>query len=177
MEYFNGSSVNQTHGSHHGHNLTANGNQLYNQVSFGNPSPPGAWASHHNILSSGPESPENQSQNSPHLSMLQASQITNFSNTGNSYFAPEKYGINMVQYIQSFILQFVHIMSVQWVCEDDWERVCMLLKPVIAFLTPVSCVQLSQVVSKVTIQLFSLVFFFIFIFYSYSSVLYLLFLQ
>ncbi|PZC73903.1 homeobox protein OTX1 isoform X1 [Helicoverpa armigera] len=96
MEYFNGSSVNQTHGSHHGHNLTANGNQLYNQVSFGNPSPPGAWASHHNILSSGPESPENQSQNSPHLSMLQASQITNFSNSGNSYFAPEKYGINMV---------------------------------------------------------------------------------
>lgn len=96
MEYFNGASVNQSHGSHHGHNLTANGNQLYNQVSFGNPSPPGAWASHHNILSSGPESPENQSQNSPHLSMLQASQITNFSNSGNSYFAPEKYGINMV---------------------------------------------------------------------------------
>ncbi|XP_063543383.1 homeobox protein OTX1 B [Cydia strobilella] len=96
MEYFNGSSVNQSHGSHHGHNLTTNGNQLYNQVSFGNPSPPAAWPSHHNILSSGPESPENQSQNSPHLSMLQASQITNFSNTGNSYFAPEKYGINMV---------------------------------------------------------------------------------
>ncbi|XP_053620846.1 homeobox protein OTX2 [Plodia interpunctella] len=96
MEYFNGSSVNQSHGGHHGHNLTTNGNQLYNQVSFGNPSPPAAWASHHNILSSGPESPENQSQNSPHLSMLQASQITNFSNTTNSYFAPEKYGINMV---------------------------------------------------------------------------------
>ncbi|CAH2270005.1 jg6480 [Pararge aegeria aegeria] len=96
MEYFNGSSVNQSHGGHHTHNLTANGNQLYNQVSFGNPSPPAAWPSHHNILSSGPESPENQSQNSPHLSMLQASQITNFSNTGNSYFAPEKYGINMV---------------------------------------------------------------------------------
>ncbi|KOB77834.1 Orthodenticle-like protein, partial [Operophtera brumata] len=85
----------QSHGSH-SHNLTANGNQLYNQVSFGNPSPPAAWPSHHNILSSGPESPENQSQNSPHLSMLQASQITNFSNSGNSYFAPEKYGINMV---------------------------------------------------------------------------------
>ncbi|XP_059045861.1 homeobox protein OTX1 [Achroia grisella] len=96
MEYFNGSSVNQAHGSHHGHNLTANGNQLYNQVSFGNPSPPSAWPSHHNILSSGAESPENQSQNSPHLSMLQASQITNFPNSGNSYFAPEKYGINMV---------------------------------------------------------------------------------
>ncbi|XP_068624437.1 homeotic protein ocelliless [Battus philenor] len=96
MEYFNGSSVNQSHGGHHGHNLTANGNQLYNQVSFGNPSPPAAWPSHHNILSSGPESPENQSQNSPHLSMLQASQITNFSNSGNTYFAPEKYGINMV---------------------------------------------------------------------------------
>ncbi|CAG4960650.1 unnamed protein product [Parnassius apollo] len=96
MEYFNGSSVNQSHGSHHGHNLTANGNQLYNQVSFGNPSPPAAWPSHHNILSSGPESPENQTQNSPHLSMLQASQITNFSNSGNTYFAPEKYGINMV---------------------------------------------------------------------------------
>ncbi|XP_034837570.1 homeotic protein ocelliless [Maniola hyperantus] len=96
MEYFNGSSVNQSHGGHHSHNLTANGNQLYNQVSFGNPSPPAAWPSHHNILSSGPESPENQSQNSPHLSMLQASQITNFSNSGNSYFAPEKYGINMV---------------------------------------------------------------------------------
>ncbi|XP_023950845.1 homeobox protein OTX1 isoform X2 [Bicyclus anynana] len=96
MEYFNGSSVNQSHSGHHTHNLTANGNQLYNQVSFGNPSPPAAWPSHHNILSSGPESPENQSQNSPHLSMLQASQITNFSNTGNSYFAPEKYGINMV---------------------------------------------------------------------------------
>ncbi|KPJ01174.1 PREDICTED: homeotic protein ocelliless [Papilio xuthus] len=95
MEYFNGSSVNQSHGSHHGHNLTANGNQLYNQVSFGNPSPPAAWPSH-NILSSGPESPENQAQNSPHLSMLQASQITNFSNSGNTYFAPEKYGINMV---------------------------------------------------------------------------------
>ncbi|XP_047509528.1 homeobox protein OTX1-like [Pieris napi] len=95
MEYFNGASVNQSHGSHHGHNLTSNGNQLYNQVSFGNPSPPAAWPSH-NILSSGPESPENQSQNSPHLSMLQASQITNFSNSGNSYFAPEKYGINMV---------------------------------------------------------------------------------
>ncbi|KAI5638249.1 homeobox domain-containing protein [Phthorimaea operculella] len=96
MEYFNGSSVNQSHGSHHGHNLTTNGNQLYNQVSFGNPSPPAAWPSHHNLLSSGPESPENQTQNSPHLSMLQASQITNFSNSGNSYFAPEKYGINMV---------------------------------------------------------------------------------
>ncbi|XP_048488217.1 homeotic protein ocelliless isoform X2 [Plutella xylostella] len=95
MEYFNGSSVNQSHGGH-GHNLTSNGNQLYNQVSFGNPSPPAAWPSHHNILSTGSESPENQSQNSPHLSMLQASQITNFSNTGNSYFAPEKYGINMV---------------------------------------------------------------------------------
>lgn len=93
MEYFNGSSVNQTHG--HSHNLTANGNQLYNQVSFNNPSPP-SWPSHPNILSSGPESPENQAQNTPHLSMLQASQITNFSNTGNSYFAPEKYGINMV---------------------------------------------------------------------------------
>ncbi|XP_050358069.1 homeobox protein OTX2-B [Nymphalis io] len=96
MEYFNGSSVNQSHGTHHSHNLTANSNQLYNQVSFGNPSPPTAWPSHHNILSSGPESPENQSQNSPHLSMLQASQITNFSNSGNNYFAPEKYGINMV---------------------------------------------------------------------------------
>lgn len=94
MEYFNGASVNQSHGGHHGHNL-ANGNQLYNQVSFGNPSPPGAWPTH-NILSSGPESPENQTQNSPHLSMLQASQITNFSNSGNAYFAPEKYGINMV---------------------------------------------------------------------------------
>lgn len=95
MEYFNGASVNQSHGSH-GHNLTANGNQLYNQVSFGNPSPPAAWPPHHNLLSTGSESPENQSQNSPHLSMLQASQISNFSNTSNSYFAPEKYGINMV---------------------------------------------------------------------------------
>ncbi|OWR42447.1 orthodenticle [Danaus plexippus plexippus] len=93
MEYFNGSSVNQAHGSHHGHNLSANGNQLYNQVSFGNPSPPAAWSSH-NILSSGAESPDNQAQN--HLSMIQASQITNFPNTSNSYFAPEKYGINMV---------------------------------------------------------------------------------
>ncbi|NP_001171667.1 orthodenticle [Bombyx mori] len=93
MEYFNGTSVNQTHGGHHGHNLSTNSNQLYNQVSFGNPSPPTGWSSH-NILASGPESPENQ-QN-PHLSMLQATQITNFSNTGNSYFAPEKYGINMV---------------------------------------------------------------------------------
>ncbi|CAH2061807.1 unnamed protein product, partial [Iphiclides podalirius] len=93
MEYFNGASVNQSHGGHHGHNLTANGNQLYNQVSFGNPSPPGAWPTH-NILS-GAESPENQ-QNPPHLSMLQASQITNFPSSGNAYFAPEKYGINMV---------------------------------------------------------------------------------
>ncbi|CAH2098658.1 unnamed protein product [Euphydryas editha] len=96
VEYYNGSGVNQSHGSHHTHNLTANSNQLYNQVSFSNPSPPTVWSSHHNILSSGPESPENQPQNSPHLSMLQTSQITNFSNTGNNYFAPEKYGINMV---------------------------------------------------------------------------------
>ncbi|XP_013184743.1 homeobox protein OTX1 [Amyelois transitella] len=95
MEYFNGSAVNQSHGGHHGHNLTTNGNQLYNQVSFSNASPPAAWTSHHNILSSGAESPETQ-QNSSHLSMLQASQITNFPNAGNSYFAPEKYGINMV---------------------------------------------------------------------------------
>ncbi|VVD00661.1 unnamed protein product [Leptidea sinapis] len=93
MEYFNG-TMNQSHGSH-SHNLTSNGNQLYNQVSFGNSSPPAPWPSH-NILPSGQESPENQPQNSPHLSMLQASQITNFSNSGNSYFAPEKYGINMV---------------------------------------------------------------------------------
>ncbi|CAG9572650.1 unnamed protein product [Danaus chrysippus] len=92
MEYFNGSSVNQAHSSHHGHNLSANSNQLYNQVSFGNPSPPTAWSSH-NLLS-GAESPDNQAQN--HLSMIQASQITNFPNTSNSYFAPEKYGINMV---------------------------------------------------------------------------------
>ncbi|XP_041985723.1 homeotic protein ocelliless [Aricia agestis] len=95
MEYFNGSAVNQSHGSHHSHNLTPNGNQLYNQVSFSNASPPAAWPGH-NLLTSGQESPENQSQNPPHLSMLQASQITNFSNSGNSYFAPEKYGINMV---------------------------------------------------------------------------------
>lgn len=94
MEYFNGSSVNQAHGGHHGHNLSTNGNQLYNQVSFSNPSPPSGWSTHHNILAPGPESPENQSQN--HLSMLQATQISNFSNSGNSYFAPEKYGINMV---------------------------------------------------------------------------------
>lgn len=93
MEYFNGSPVNQSHGAHHSHNLSSNSNQLYNQVSFSNPSPP-AWSSHHNILSSGPESPENQTQS--HLSMLQASQISNFSNASNSYFAPEKYGINMV---------------------------------------------------------------------------------
>ncbi|GBP26912.1 hypothetical protein EVAR_16494_1 [Eumeta japonica] len=92
MEYFNGSAVNQSHGAHHGHNLATNSNQLYNQVNFGSGSPP-AWG--HNILATGPESPENQ-QNPPHLSMLQATQITNFPNSGNSYFAPEKYGINMV---------------------------------------------------------------------------------